>query len=92
MRPTPKEDDKTWTFIVDYEGGTYKSQFTALSILDAIQQYNCADPSGIGLVPISMFKNDLPVPVNGMVSVWATSGFAKENDNSFHVTIVKTER
>lgn len=41
-----------WTFMVEFKGGTFLSQFDADDIGAAIEQYNARDPSGCGAVPL----------------------------------------
>ncbi len=58
-----------WTFVVDYDGGTYVSQFRASDIEGAISLYNSSDPSGQGAVPV-----DYAVKLDGLSSAYCTSG------------------
>ena len=81
----------TWTFIVDFEGGTYISQFKEKSMAQAIEAYNKTDPSGRGIVPLSTDPSDAPVAIAGLTSVWCTSGFTEVSDKHFLVNIVKTD-
>lgn len=75
-----------WTFIVDFEGGTYISQYSDMSILEAIGAYNATDPSGQGAVPI----DDEPVAITGTQGVFCSGGLT-EKDESILVNIVATE-
>lgn len=39
---------KLWTFIIEYKGGTYISQFRDVELSEAIEAYNKIDPSNQG--------------------------------------------
>jgi len=61
---------KLWTFIINYEGGTYISQFMNMSLIEAIRTYNDTDPSGQGAVPL----DEDYTPIDGATSTFFLSG------------------
>ena len=62
---------KLWTFIINYEGGTYISQFINMSLIEAIRAYNDTDPSGQGAVPL----DEDYTPIDGATSTFFLSGY-----------------
>ncbi len=77
----------TWTFVVEFEGGTYCSQFQAVILQDAVSQYNNCDPSEQGAVPLDADA----VELTGMKNIFCTSGLTEKNKLSIFANIVKTE-
>ncbi len=76
---------KLWTFVVDFEGGTYVSQFEKATISEAIEQYNVTDPSGQGAVPL----DDGAVPIRGTQGVFCATGLT-EGDAFLMANIIVT--
>lgn len=72
--------------MVDYEGGTYVSQFQTDDILHAIAEYNREDPSGQGAVPLECD----PVNLDGLRNVWCTTALSRD-DCLIIANIVMTE-
>lgn len=68
-----------WTFIIEYEGGTYISQFENMELVEAIQKYNIIDPSGQGAVPLE----EGYTPLNGAQSVFCLSGTTNKSQKLF---------
>lgn len=62
--------ESLWTFIIEYEGGTYISQFANMSLVEAIRVYNDTDPSGQGAVPLD---EDI-APITGVASTFCLGG------------------
>ena len=87
----PGDDKANWTFVVDFEGGTYVGQYADCTMKSAVARYNRDDPSGLGLVPLAFEADDHPAPLTGVASVWNTDGFSRGEDKFFTVLIVKTE-
>ena len=77
----------TWTFVVEYEGGTYSSQIEADSLRTAIHRYNERDPSGIGAVPL----DPEAVALEGLKGVFCASGLAKTGERLVLANIVRTD-
>jgi len=74
-----------YSFTVEYEGGTFCSQFEAKNLGEAITAYNEADPSEQGAVPISD-----PVPLEGLTNFWYASNHYSD-DRTITANIVKTD-
>jgi len=62
--------ENLWTFIIEYEGGTYISQFANMSLVEAIRIYNETDPSGQGAVPL----DEDYTPITGVTSTFCLGG------------------
>ncbi|MDV4144028.1 hypothetical protein R1W01_04255 [Shimia sp. FJ5] len=77
----------TWTFVVEFEGGTYCSQFRAETLQDAISQYNTCDPSEQGAVPLDADATEL----TGLKNIFCTGGLAEDGAPVMVANIVKTE-
>jgi len=77
----------TWTFVVDFEGGTYCSQFQADNLQDAVSKYNSSDPSEQGAVPLDANA----VELTGLKNIFCTGGLTEKNEQSILANIVKTE-
>ncbi len=81
------DNTPTWTFVVDYDGGTYVSQFVCTTILEAISLYNDTDPSNQGAVPV----RDGFVKLTGLRNAFCTSGMSEPDDKLIVVNIIKTD-
>ncbi|WP_162933465.1 hypothetical protein [Sulfitobacter mediterraneus] len=77
----------TWTFIVEFEGGTYCSQFQAERLQDAVSEYNSSDPSEKGAVPLDADAVELA----GLKNIFCTSGLIGKDEQYILANIVKTE-
>ena len=77
----------TWTFVVEFEGGTFCSQFRAESLQDAISQYNNCDPSKHGAVPLDADA----VELTGLKNIFCTGGLAEDGAQDMLASIVKTD-
>lgn len=77
----------TWTFVIEFEGGTYCSQFQAESLKDAVSQYNNNDPSEQGAVPLDADAAEL----SGLKNIFCTSGLTDTDELFILANIVKTE-
>lgn len=77
----------TWTFVVDFEGGTYCSQFQADNLQDAVSQYNNSDPSGQGAIPLDVDALGL----TGLKNIFCTTGSTENDDLFILANIVKTD-
>ena len=66
-------EEKLWTFIIEYNGGTYISQFANMSLLMAIREYNETDPSGQGAIPL----DEDYTQIKGVAAVFFLSGESK---------------
>lgn len=77
----------TWTFVVDFEGGTYCSQFQAANLQDAVLQYNNSDPSEQGAVPLDVDAAEL----TGLRNIFCTSGLTEKDERLIIANIVKTD-
>lgn len=74
--------EKLWTFIIEYEGGTYISQFMNMSLIEAIRTYNDTDPSGQGAVPL----DEDYTPVDGITSTFCLGGHCSHSKWKFFKT------
>ena len=77
----------TWTFVVEFEGGTYCSQFQAENLQDAVSKYNNSDPSEQGAVPLDSDAAEL----TGLKNIFCTGGLTEKDELSIFANIVKTE-
>ena len=77
---------KLWTFVVDFRGGTYVSQFQAPAALEAIECYNAADPSGLGAVPLNREFTKL----EGVQNVLCATGLSDGDAGLILANIVQT--
>ncbi|GJL94331.1 MAG: hypothetical protein DHS20C05_07360 [Hyphococcus sp.] len=68
------DEQYIWTFVVDYKGGTYASQFECSNLTDAVAQYNVTDPSGQGAVPL----DTKPTLLDGLFGVFCSTGRSKD--------------
>lgn len=72
-------DMKKYTFIVEFRGGTYISQYEALNVTDALQQWGKSLDSSIYTQRIvTKLQKDIaseenPVPIKGVENVWCCS-------------------
>jgi predicted GNAT superfamily acetyltransferase len=88
-----------YTFIMDYEGGTYVSQFQGESVKDAcIEWSNNLDVSEIESFSeanksefIKEMKDEIPTPIDRLINVWCIS-LLTEDDKLAIVDIVQTEK
>lgn len=76
-----------WTFVVEFGGGTYSSQFQADDLHAAIDQYNAKDPSGFGAVPLDLDA----VELEGLENIFCTGGLTEDAEKSIFANIVKTD-
>lgn len=88
-----------YTFIMDYEGGTYISQFTGKTVKDAcvkwannlavseIESFNETNK----LEFIKEIKAEIPNQIDRLVNVWCIS-LLTEDDKLAIVDIVQTEK
>lgn len=67
---------KFWTFIVEYDGGTYISQFEDVDFIQAIRLYNSTDPSGMGAFPL----DEDYTSSNGVISTFYLSGVSSTSN------------
>ncbi|KPA20610.1 hypothetical protein shim_32130 [Shimia sp. SK013] len=77
----------TWTFIVEFGGGTYCSQFHAERLQDAVLEYNRSDPSEQGAIPLDADA----VELTGLKNIFGTSGLTEKDEQLILASIVKTE-
>ena len=84
------KDNFLYTFIIEYRGGTYCSQFYANCLRDAVVLYNAADPSGVGAVPLDY--DDTPSNLDRMINVWCLTGFdtCSERNDLIFANVIKT--
>lgn len=73
--------------MVEFEGGTYSSQFEADELRAAIYQYNQSDPSGCGAVPLDMDAVELA----GLKNIYCASGLTIMHKRFIMANIVKTD-
>jgi hypothetical protein len=76
-----------WTFVVEFEGGTYSSQHRADNLEIAIILYNALDPSGCGAVPLDMSAPEL----DSLTNIYCTSGLSIGSKKLILANIVKTD-
>ena len=76
-----------WTFVVEFEGGTYSSQIQADDLQAAIAKYNSSDPSGYGAVPLDVDAGEL----EGLKNIFCTCGHTNESEQFILANIVKTD-
>lgn len=69
---------KLWTFIIEYKGGTYISQFRDVELSEAIASYNETDPSNQGAVPLD---NEY-TKIKDLESVFCLSGVSLERNSN----------
>ncbi|MEO0398498.1 MAG: hypothetical protein AAF224_03640 [Pseudomonadota bacterium] len=81
-----QKSNNLWTFVVDYDSGTFLSQFFDETLSGAIEQYNAADPSERNATPI----NDDTVRITGLKNVWCVTGLS-ESDRLITAHIIRTE-
>jgi len=77
----------TWTFVVEFEGSTYCSQFQANNVQDAVSQYNNSDPSEQGAIPLDADA----VERTGLKNIFCTGGLTETDELSIFANIVKTD-
>lgn len=77
----------TWTFVVEFEGGTYSSQLDAETLKDAVSKYNSNDPSERRAVPLDAKA----VELTGLKNIFFTSGLTEKDERSILANIIKTD-
>lgn len=72
--------DKTYTFVLDWEGGAYLSQFTSATLDQAIRSWAASiDMTVIGASTeskekfLASIEYENPVKITGLTSVWCIS-------------------
>lgn len=87
-----------YTFIMDFQGGTYISQVQASSPRSACikwaENLEINEIEGMGekgkTKLIEEMKKELPVPLKGVINVWFTAGSIR--GKSANINLVQTER
>jgi len=87
-----------YTFIMEYAGGTYISQVSALSEKSACvkwaERLNVSEVQGLGLRGkeslIQQMKDESPVPLTGTVNAWCTGALIR--GKSALINLVQTDR
>ncbi|MHC5066066.1 MAG: hypothetical protein ACYTG5_19060 [Planctomycetota bacterium] len=81
-----------FTFVLDYAGGTYLSQFQAADLNSAVMQFSCELEEG-RLIPdfehgpslALELARDVPVAVDGLQHVWCITGVCENELGVLHV-------
>ena len=78
-----------WTFVADYEGGTYIAQTRAEDLSSALKWYALNGPkvAPIAFTPSEDFFE--AIPIQGTQNVWCT-GALGPNDTSLLLNVIRT--
>lgn len=75
-----------WTFVIDYDGGTYVSQHKGDTVADAVKAARFAEP-----LDDYVFPDADAVQIVGCPNVYCRSGIHPKTDELVLAHIIKTE-